>query len=70
MNATKREKRNKDCRRPHKHPRAQRQRLKVQKLRLIALGMPEAKVEKLDQKVIREFLKRPERTRKQLAAQA
>lgn len=65
MNATKREKRNKNNRRPRKHPRAQRQRIKVQKRRLISLGLPEDKVEKMDQKVLRELLKRPERTRKQ-----
>ncbi len=65
MNATKREKRNKNNRRPRKHPQAQRQRIKVQKRRLISLGLPEDKVEKMDQKELRELLKRPERTRKQ-----
>lgn len=47
-----------------KKPRERRRREKIQKKRLIALGMPEAAVAKLTTKKIRELLVRPDRTKK------
>ena len=51
-----------------KKPREIRRREKVQRKRLIALGVPEDVVLKLNSKEVRTLLKRPEKTRKLYAA--
>lgn len=51
-----------------KKPRECRRREKMQRKRLVALGLPEAAVAKLTTKKIRELLVRPERTKKLWAA--
>ncbi len=50
-----------------KKARERRRRENVQKKRLLALGVPEAKANKLTAKAIRQMLVRPEKTRKQWA---
>jgi len=47
--------------RPRKNNRERKQRNKVQKSRLIALGVPEDVVNKMDSKQVKELLKRPAR---------
>ncbi len=51
-----------------KNPREMRRREKVQKKRLIALGLPATAVAKLNTKQLRELLARPNLTRKRWAA--
>lgn len=53
-----------------KSPLEKRRRERVQKKRLIALGMPEEDVNKLNSKEVREALKRPALIRKRFAARA
>lgn len=53
-----------------KKPREIRRREKVQKKRLLALGVPETVVNRLTAKKVREMLVRPEKTRKQWAPKA
>jgi hypothetical protein len=53
--------RNKNKLRPIKRPLERRRRLKVQRRRLIALGVPEAKVSKLNSLQVRQLLKYPAR---------
>lgn len=48
-------------RRPVKKAREKRRRLKTQKQRLVALGMDEATVAKLNRREVRELLKRPKK---------
>jgi len=50
-----------------KKPRERRRRETLQKKRLLALGVPSAKVSKLTTKAIRQMLIRPEKVRKQWA---
>ena len=51
--------RDKNLNRPKKKPAARRRREKVHRKRLIALGMPEDKVNKLDSSAVRALLVRP-----------
>ncbi|OQA24978.1 MAG: hypothetical protein BWY59_01962 [Verrucomicrobia bacterium ADurb.Bin345] len=51
--------RHKPSNRPKKSDAERRKRLKVQKKRLVALGLPAEQVEKLDPSVVRTLLKRP-----------
>jgi len=51
-----------------KKPREKRRREKLQRNRLLALGVPETKVKKLNTKQVREMLKRPAAVKKQMAA--
>jgi len=51
-----------------KKPRERRRREAIQKKRLLALGMPDAKANKMTTKAIRQMLARPEKVRKQWAA--
>ncbi|MBN2450315.1 MAG: hypothetical protein JXR77_07995 [Lentisphaeria bacterium] len=51
--------RNKNLVRPHKKGKARRQRVKVQRKRLVGLGMPETAVEALNVAQIRALLRRP-----------
>ena len=50
-----------------KKPRERRRRDAVHKKRLLALGVPDAKVNKMTTKAIRQMLKYPEQVRKQWA---
>ena len=50
-----------------KKPRERRRREALQKKRLLALGVPDAKVSKMTTKAVRQMLIRPERVRKQWA---
>ena len=50
-----------------KKPRERRRRETIQKKRLLALGVPDAKVSKMTTKAIRQMLIRPEKVRKQWA---
>ena len=50
-----------------KKPRERRRREAIQKKRLLALGVPNAKVSKMTTKAIRQMLVRPEKVRKQWA---
>lgn len=50
-----------------KKPRERRRREVIQKKRLLALGVPEAKVNKMTSKAIRQMLRYPEKVRKQWA---
>ena len=59
--------RNKHIRRIRKRPGARRARIKVQKRRLVALGVPETTIEKLTTRDILDLLKRPCETKKQFA---
>ena len=59
--------RNKHIRRIRKRVGERRQRIKVQKRRLVALGVPEATIEKLTVRDILDLLKRPLETKKQFA---
>ncbi len=51
-----------------KKPREKRRREKLQRNRLLALGVPETKVKKLNSKQVREMLQRPAAVKKQMAA--
>lgn len=51
--------RNKNNLRPIKRPIEKRRRLKVQRRRLVALGVPEEKVKKLNSLEVRQMLKYP-----------
>lgn len=51
--------RNKHLNRPRKGEAEKRHRLKVQRRRLVAMGVPEAKVDRLDSQQIRAMLRRP-----------
>ncbi len=51
-----------------KKPREKRRREQTQRRRLLALGMPEAKVKQLNSQQIRTMLKRPAAVKKQFAA--
>ncbi|MBU1692533.1 MAG: hypothetical protein KKC51_01070 [Verrucomicrobia bacterium] len=53
--------RDKNLNRPKKKPAARRRREKVQRKRLIALGLPEDRVNKLDPSAVRKLLVRPAR---------
>lgn len=53
--------------RPSKGGHAKNQRQRQHRERLVALGMDEEKVSKLDPKKVRDFLKKPEKTRAMLA---
>ena len=50
-----------------KKPRERRRRETLQKKRLLALGVPDAKVSKMTSKAVRQMLVRPEKVRKQWA---
>jgi len=50
-----------------KKPRDRRRRDAIQKKRLLALGVPDAKESKMTTKAIRQMLTRPEKVRKQWA---
>lgn len=50
-----------------KKPRERRRRDAVQKKRLLALGVPEAIVNKMTTKAVRQMLRRPEKVRQQWA---
>ena len=54
----------KPFRRPKKSGTERRRREKVQRNRLLALGLPEASVSKLNAKQVRTLLKRPARLKK------
>ncbi|MGI5924758.1 MAG: hypothetical protein ACOX9E_12515 [Lentisphaeria bacterium] len=62
--------RNKNKVRPKKSPAAKRQRIKVQKKRLVALGVPQDQVEKLQSNELRALLRHPKRIAKALETQA
>ena len=64
MGTARKETRGKHQRRPRKTGAAKKQRIKVQKRRLIALGVPAEKVNKLDNVQIRALLKRPNKIKK------
>jgi hypothetical protein len=51
-----------------KKPRERRRRDAIQKKRLLALGVPESRVNRMTTKAIRQMLVRPEKVRKQWAA--
>jgi hypothetical protein len=61
--------RNKNKVRPKKKPAAKRQRIKAQKKRLVALGMPEESVAKLQSNELRALLRRPLVIKKAFAEQ-
>jgi hypothetical protein len=50
-----------------KKPRERRRREAIQKKRLLALGVPDAKANKMTTKAIRQMLARPEKVRRQWA---
>jgi hypothetical protein len=56
--------RNKNRTRPIKRDREKRRRIKVQRRRLLALGVPEEKVMRLDVRQIRALLRHPARLKK------
>ncbi len=58
--------RNKNIQRPKKSPIDRRQREKVQRRRLVHLGMPEEEVARMDTKTVRDYIKRPAKTVKML----
>lgn len=60
--------RKKHLNRPRKKPADKRRREKVQKTRLIKLGVPAAEAAKLSPMTVRTLLKRPAKLKKQLAA--
>ncbi|MBW7908913.1 MAG: hypothetical protein H3C50_08370 [Kiritimatiellae bacterium] len=59
--------RNKHLRRKRKGAADKRRRVKVQKKRVVALGLPAEKAEKLNQKEIRTLLRNPKKTAARLA---
>jgi hypothetical protein len=61
--------RNKNIVRPHKKGGAKRKRVRDQRKRLVALGMPAEQVEALNYKEVRDLLKRPAQVAKQYAAE-
>jgi len=50
-----------------KKPRERRRREKIQRKRLLLLGVPEDIINKMDSKCVRESLSRPEKVKKQYA---
>jgi hypothetical protein len=54
--------------RPKKTGRERRRRDKTQKKRLVALGVPETKVEKMTSRQVKDLLKRPARILKKKAS--
>ena len=58
----------KPVRRPKKNETDRRRREKVQKKRLVALGMPEAEVSRLNSRRVKDLLQRPVRLKQRLAA--
>lgn len=62
--------RNKNMVRPKKSAGAKRQRVKAQKKRLVALGMTEVGVKKLQSNELRALLRHPKRVEKAYAAEA
>ena len=60
--------RNKNCVRPKKQGAAKRARIKAQKKRLIALGMKEENVAKMQSNELRNWLRRPKQTKAMLDA--
>ena len=50
--------------RPRKHGAAKARRTKVHRRRLVALGLPEAKVAKMNTKQLRELLQHPKKLQK------
>jgi len=62
--------RNKNMVRPKKSAAAKRQRIKAQKKRLVALGMPQDSVAKLQSNELRALLRHPKRTEKAFETQA
>ncbi len=67
MAKSKAAKRDKNRSRPRKGEAGKKRRVKVQKARLVKLGLPAAEVERLDSKNIRALLRRPAAVRKALA---
>jgi hypothetical protein len=61
--------RNKNIVRPHKSGSAKRKRVRDQRKRLVALGMPAEKVDALNYKEVRDLLKRPAKVAKEYAAE-
>ncbi len=59
--------RNKHLNRPRKSEAARRRRNKLHRKRLVALGVPEDKVAKLNTQEMRTLLRRPVKTTKQFA---
>ena len=59
--------RGKGVRRPKKSALDRRRRQKVQRKRLVALGVEAVKVEKMNPKVVRDMLKRPKKLVKTMA---
>lgn len=51
-----------------KSPLEKRRRERVQRQRLLNLGMPQAEIDKLNVKAVREALRRPEAVRKKFAS--
>ncbi len=62
--------RNKNEVRPKKQGTAKRARVKAQKKRLIALGVPAEMVEKMQSDTLRKFLKYPKQTKEAFAQKA
>ncbi len=56
--------RNDNFQRPKKNEAGKRRRLRTQKARLVKLGVPEAKVAKLDAPTVRSMLRRPAKIKK------
>lgn len=64
------EHRNKNLRRPTKSGGDRRRREKVQRMRLLTLGMTEAAVQKLDTKEVRTLLRHPLKVKAKAAVSA
>ena len=64
MGTARKEKRGKHQRRPRKTGTDRKRRIRVQRGRLIALGVSEEKVKKLDNVQIRALLKKPNKIKK------
>lgn len=62
--------RNKHLRRKRKSAAGKRRRAKVQKKRVLALGVPAAKADKMNTKQIRTLLRHPKKTAKRFAAKS
>jgi hypothetical protein len=60
--------RNKNLTRPRKKPSDRLRRIKTQRKRLIALGMPEDEVVRMTATEVRRALKHPERVKKEIAS--
>ncbi len=60
--------RNKHRNRPRKSPAERRRRNKMHRKRVVAMGVPAEKAEKMDTKVLRALIRKPVKTAKTYAA--